>query len=290
VFPARVVVDATGMARAVRRQMPCLSLPNEGSPFSVYMEYWADADVPPGKGIHSFAGPNVWTAEYPGYWIVGIGHPGPLDRARSLHQAWVRKHLPGKKKVLRAVTGVIPYSFSPATLVDGGVLVVGDAAATNKPFNGEGISSGMNLVEVAAGVMPAAVEAGGSRGALWEINRRYFPDQGAKFGFLRAMGLCLQELEEEDLNAAFRAGIINGEDLRQTFLQYEVRKPLRKWLGPAARMAGTGRPALKYFRAVLRAGRLARLLKHYPAEAGFPRWEEKYRKQVAGFGSGGRDA
>ena len=273
------------MARAVRRHVPAFSLPCEGTPFSVYMEYWARADVPPGPGIHSFAGPNVWTAEYPGYWIVGIGQPRPMDETRAMHAAWVARHLPGKKEVLRSVTGVIPYSFSPATLVDDGVLLIGDAAATNKPFNGEGISSGMDLVSTAADLLPAGVQSGGGRSALWGINQRYFPDQGAKFALLRAMGMSLQGFEEEDINAAFEAGFMNGEDLRQTFLEYEVRKPPARWLAPAVRMARKGPPARKYFKAVLRAARLGSLLKRYPEEARFGPWERKYRKQVAALSS-----
>jgi flavin-dependent dehydrogenase len=280
---APVVADATGMARAVRRHVPAFSLPREGTPFSVYMEYWADAEAPPGTGIHSFAGPNVWTAEYPGYWIVGIGQPRPMEETRAMHAAWVREHLPGKRKLLRSVTGVVPYSFSPATLVDDGVLLLGDAAATNKPFNGEGISSGMTLVGTAAGLLPAAVEAGGGRRALWEINRSYFPDQGAKFALLRAMGLALQGFDEGDINAAFETGLMNAEDLRQTFLEYEVSKAPAQWLRPAYRMVRKGRPALKYSRALLRAARLGSLLKRYPAEADFGAWEQRYRKQVAAF-------
>jgi flavin-dependent dehydrogenase len=282
---ATVVVDATGMARAVRRHVPAFSLPSEGTPFSVYMEYWTGAETPPGDGIHSFVGHNAWTARYPGYWIVGIGQPRPMAETRVFYDAWVRRAFPGRKEILRSVTGVIPYAFSPATMVEHGVLLVGDAAATNKPFSGEGISSGMHLVELAAGVLPGAVAAGGSRRALWTINRQYFPDQGAKFAMLRAMGFSLQELDEEDLNAAFDAGLMNGEDLRQTFLKNEVRKPPWQWLGPALRMAGQGRSAWKYFRAVLRATRLARLLKQYPAEDRFPRWEQQYRQRVAAFGS-----
>jgi len=281
VLRAPVTVDATGMARAVRRRVPAFALPREGTPFSVYMEYWARADSPPGEGIHSYAGANAWTARYPGYWIVGMGQPRPMAETRALHAAWVARHLPGDREVVRSVTGVVPYAFSPATLVDHGVLVLGDAAATNKPFNGEGISSGMHLAAMAAEVMPGAVEQGGGRAALWPVNRRYFPDQGAKFALLRAMGLRLQEMGPDDLDAAFDAGLMNGEDLRQTFLEYEVRKPPWRWLGPAARLAVRGRPARAYLRAAVEAGRLARLCRRYPAEEGFPAWEAQYRQRVA---------
>jgi len=288
---APVVVEATGMARSVGRHVPAFVLPGEGTPFSVYMEYWTNAEFPPGDGIHSYAGANAWTARYPGYWIVGMGQPRPLAETRALFAAWVRRRLPGKKEVLRAVTGVIPYTFPSATMVDHGVVLVGDAAATNKPFNGEGISSGMHLAELAAEVLSGgAVEAGGGRGALWTVNRRYYPDQGAKFAFLRAMGLSLQEMTEEDLTAAFDAGLMNGDDLRQTFLEYEVRKPARQWVGPLLRLAGKGRPAFTYSRAVLRASRLARLLRQYPDEPSFPPWEARYREMVAALGRAGRGA
>ena len=115
---AQVIVDATGMARVVRRKVPGFQLPEEARPFSVYMEDWTDMNTIPGKGIHSFAGSNVWTAEYPDYWIVGVGQPRSMEETKALHASWVHSRLPGKKKVLQTVTGVIPYSFSPGTLVD----------------------------------------------------------------------------------------------------------------------------------------------------------------------------
>jgi len=280
-YRARVVVDATGLARAVRSRVAAFHHPGEDSGFSVYMEYWRNAQNPPGEGIHSYLGRNAWTARYPDYWIAGMGRPGSPEETIRAYRDWVKVQFPGNQEVIRGVRGTIPYAFSPPTFVDHGVLILGDAAATNKPHNGEGISSSLVLARIAAEVLPRAVASGATRAALWEINRCYFTGEGSRFAFLRAMGFSLLEQPEEELNAAFEIGLVNGEDLSQVFVDHRVSKPLTRWLGPLARLLPRGRMAARYGRAVFRAARLAGLLDQYPAEEGFPAWRRDYEKQIA---------
>lgn len=282
-YTAAVVVDATGMARAVRRHVPTFQLPVEGIPFSVYMEYWREAELPPGRGIHSFLGPNAWTAEYPGYWIVGMGQPKPMEKTVADHAEWVVRHLPGNREVIRNVKGTIPYSFFPPTLVDQGVLLIGDAAATNKPFNGEGISSGMSLVRIAADVLPGAVAQGGTRRSLWEINRRYFSDTGSKFALLRSMGFSLLNQTDKELAEAFEIGLINSRDLQQTFLHYKVEKPVSQWIVPLMKLLRRQKMAATYAVALFHATRFSRLFQQYPAENEFPAWRDRYLKRLSSF-------
>jgi flavin-dependent dehydrogenase len=283
-YRAPVTVDATGLVRSLRRQVPGLDFPGAHRQFNVYMEYWSDADTPPPDGIHSYLGPNTWTARYPGYWIAGMGRELPLDRLKAEHALWFGDLYPGKKKLQRAVTGAIPYAFAPPTLVTDGLLVLGDAAATNKPFNGEGIASGMIPARLAADVLPSAVKAGGSRVALWEINRRYYTDQGAKFAFLLAMGHGLLSLTEDEVMAAFDAGLISAEDLRQTFYNYTVQRPILEWAMPLARLSRRVGVVRKYGAALLRAVQIARHVEKYPTARDFPVWATKYRKLVGHFG------
>jgi len=279
-YRGRVVVDATGLARTVRRCVPAFRHPGEDSVFSVYMEYWRNAETPPGEGIHSYMGRNAWTARYPGYWIAGMGRPGSPEETIRAYRDWVKVRFPGNREVIRGVRGTIPYAFSPATFVDHGVLILGDAAATNKPHNGEGISSSLVLARIAAEVLPAAVASGATRAALWEINRRYFAGEGARFAFLRAMGFSLLEQPEEEINAAFDIGLVNGDDLSRVLVDHQVRKPLARWLGPLARLLPRGRMAGRYGRSVFRAARLARLCGQYPAERDFPAWRREYEEQL----------
>ena len=283
-FHAPVVIDATGAARAVRRFVPSMAFAGDDASFSVYMEYWADPENAPAEGLHSFMGSNAWTAKYPDYWIVGMGRPLPLEKTKAEHAAWVERNIPGKKRLLKTVSGIIPYAFPPATLVDDGVLVLGDAAATNKPFSGEGISSGMALAKIAAESFPEAVETGGSRLSMWEINIKYYTDIGAKFAFLRAMGLALMSLSDDDLNAAFDMGLFDGNDLRQTFLEYKVTKPIYKWLPAFARLIRNRPLAKKYISAFLSARKVAKLFEDYPSDFTFPRWFADFNKVMAACG------
>ena len=282
-FLAPVVVDATGTARALRRHIPVFQLPLEGLPFSVYMEYWSKADSLPGRGIHSYLGPNAWTAQYPDYWIVGMGQPKPMEKTVADHAEWVARHLPGDREIIRSVKGTSPYSFFPPTMVDQGVLLIGDAAATNKPFNGEGISSGMALVRIAAEVLPKAVAQGGTRRSLWEINRRYFSDIGSKFAFLRSMGFSLLDQTDKELAEAFEIGLLNGRDLQQTFVHYKVDKPLSQWVVPLTRLLRRRKMAGRYAAALFHAARMARMVEHYPVEDDFPAWRDRYVRLISSF-------
>jgi flavin-dependent dehydrogenase len=281
-YRAPVVVDATGLARTLRRESPAMSLHQGDRDFCVYMEYWTDPQNPPADGLHSYTGLNAWTAKYPGYWVVGIGRPAPLKETKAAHAAWVRERLPGDKRVQRAVIGEIPYAYSPPSLVDDGLVVVGDAAAANKPFSGEGVASGMALARLAAEEIPRAVAAGGSRGALWEINRRYFVDQGAKFAFLRAMGLGLMSLSADELNYTFEIGMVAPDDLRQTFLDYHVEKSPLEWAPPILRLVRRPTLAAKYAAAIARAARLSQLYKAFPAEKDFEPWRRKLLRALGG--------
>lgn len=285
-FFAPVVVDATGLARAVRHHVPSMNEPGGDRCFRVHMEYWENPEPALPDGIHSYMGANAWTARYPGYWIVGMGKPIAAEQLKILHAQWVDAHYPIKHRLQRVVDGMIPYAFPPATLVDDGILVLGDAAGTNKPFNGEGIASGMVLARLAAEVLPGAVKAGGTRAALWEINRRYFTGQGAKFAFLQAMGFSLLTLNDAELNTAFDIGLITARDLQQTFYQYEVKKPLTEWLLPIAKLTQRSAMAKKYAAAFAKALRIGKLFANYPAPDRFAKWRERYRQWVVPLQNG----
>lgn len=279
-YRAPIVVDATGLARVVRRHLPAMAFPGDQRFFSVYLEYWKNASQPLPMGIHSYLGLNAWTAGYEGSWGIGIGQPASLEATQRMHADFVRCHYPGQKTLVETVAGVVPYAYSPPTFVDDGVVVVGDAGATNKPFNGEGIPTGMALAKIATDIIPQAVQEGGSRESLWEINRRYNADQGAKFAFLHAMGEALLAIPLDDLTWCYRRGLVTSEDLRQTFLDYEVTKKPGELLGMAATLLRRPGLAYHYGRAVAQASRVSALLKRYPTADDFPRWRRRFLQAI----------
>jgi len=279
-YRAPVVVDASGLARVVRRHIPAMAFPGDQKFFTVYLEYWDNSAHQRHLGIHSYAGLNGWTAAYDGSWGIGIGQPASLEATKRLHADFAAKYYPGSKTVLETIAGVVPYAYSPPTFVDEGVVVLGDAGATNKPFNGEGIPSGSALAKIAAEIIPAAVKAGGTRESLWEINRRYNADQGAKFAFLHAMGETLLSLTLEDLTWTYRCGMVTAEDLRQTFLDYEVQKRPAELLAMAGKLLRRPGLAYRYGRAIAKASRVSALVKHYPTPNDFPRWRQRFLRTI----------
>ncbi|HPM76532.1 MAG TPA: hypothetical protein PK961_05530, partial [bacterium] len=157
---------------------------------------------------------------------------------------------------------------------------LGDAGATNKPFNGEGIPSGSALAKIAAEIIPAAVKAGGTRESLWEINRRYNANQGAKFAFLHAMGETLLSLTLDDLTWTYRCGMVTAEDLRQTFLDYEVHKKPAELLAMAGKLLRRPGLAYRYGRAIAKASQVSALVKNYPTPDDFPRWRQRFLRTI----------
>ncbi len=280
-YRAPIVVDASGCAGVIRKHVPAMLFPGDDFAFNVYMEYWSNADPPLEDGIHSYVEHQSWTAKYPGYWIVGMGRPFPLPRVKELHKKWGKSEFACKKKVERRVSGVVPYAFSPPTFVDDGVLLLGDAAGTNKPFNGEGIASGMLLVKLAAEVIADAVRAGGTRSSLWEINRRYNADLGAKFAFIRAMGFGTMSLTPAEQTATFEMGLATAEDMRQTFTEYAVKRPAHKWIGPFLRLASRPRLAAKFMVMTINAAKISAHVRNFPPESTFALWNKKYRDMAA---------
>ncbi len=280
-FRAPIVVDASGALGAVRRHIPSMAFSHREMAFSVYMEYWSDPDPTLDESIHSYLEHQAWTAKYPSYWIVGMGRPLPITQTKKLFAEWAKQQFKVKKKVLRRVTGTIPFAFSPPTFVDDGVLVLGDAAATNKPFNGEGIASGMHLPKLSSEHIASAVRDGGSRSSLWEINRQYYGDIGAKFTFLRAMALETLRLTTKERSATFELGLLTAEDLRQTFTQYEVKRPPALWLAPLLRLARNPLLAKKFGTMIFKSTQITKHVRHYPSESKFSEWAKTYRKMAA---------
>jgi flavin-dependent dehydrogenase len=279
-FRATVTIDATGVARTLRRKIPSMNFPGDDYAMSVYMEYWRDAEIKPDDGLHSHLGCSGWTCRYPDYWIVGIGQTDSPSNTLKAHAKFSDRLYPGKREIVDRVTGRIPYAPAPPTFVEDGLLLLGDAAATNKPFSGEGIASGMALALIASEELPGAVRNGGSKKDLWEINRRYFTTQGAKFGFIHTMGISLLNMTEEELNSAFKIGLIQGEDLRQTFIDYEVKKPVMQWAGPVLRLLTRGRMARKYIVAAARAAKVAKAMEKFPTVQGHEAWTRKYLRML----------
>lgn len=227
---ARLVVDASGLAGAVRTRLPegfgvenapvpagkclyvCLELRNE-----------IPEGLPTGSNGYMFH-KAFWNKSYGDDVVLGIGQPISFDYAWEKHREWREEYFGDPGKVIGRRQGAIPFTRTPFSLVGNGFMLVGDAANQNKPFSGEGVTSGFVAVMIAVDVASRSLKTDDtSRANLWDYNVRYQRDQGAKFAANLAQLPTVAELPREDINYLFRKGVIfSSEDFEELYDKYEI--------------------------------------------------------------------
>jgi digeranylgeranylglycerophospholipid reductase len=291
---ARLVVDATGLAAAVRTKLPQeFGVENTPVPAGdclfVCLEFRDEipAGQPSGSNSYMFH-KAFWNKSYGEGAILGIGQPNSFEFAWQKQREWREEYFGNPGKVLQKRQGVIPYHRPPFSLVGNGFMVIGDAANQNKPFSGEGVTSGFTACRIAAEIAAASLKSGTvSQEALWPYNVRYFRGQGAKFAGGLAQLPVVAELSRKDVNYLFHHNIIfSSPDFEELNRDYEIRmgtgKLIKVGLGLiwGALVGQFSWNSLTKFLSV--SGKAGRIKEHYlkfPASlADFPAWEAKARQ------------
>ena len=112
--------------------------------------------------------------------------------------------------------GLCLVGRSPAGLVTGGFVSIGDSACQTIPMTGCGAGGAMVGGKLAAEVVLAAAREGrNDLKALWPYNWKWFVEskRGANYAALTAMRTILQSLTHEDLSFLFQKDIFSGEML-----------------------------------------------------------------------------
>jgi digeranylgeranylglycerophospholipid reductase len=227
---ARLVIDASGIQGAVRTRMP-RSIWFESEPLSdddtifVYMETWRGLESKLVPGVNSFPYYIGWCAPGPGDTnIVGVGMGVSHEAAKRRHREML-EHIPLKGEVVGSTRGRIPYRRPPYSLVDNCLMVVGDAACMNKPFSGEGVTSGFAGCDALLRAAVASLESDDlTRDGLWRYNVEYFRGQGAAFAFLTAVLPALMAVSEAEMETFFSLpGLLTEEGALTLQREYEVK-------------------------------------------------------------------
>lgn len=286
---AKLIVDASGLAAAVRTRLPKNfavekdPVPPEDCLFvCLELRDKIPEGFPTGSNSYLFH-KAFWNKSYGDGAILGIGQPRSFEYAWQKHREWREEYFGDPGKVSARRQGVIPYHRSPLSLVENGFMVIGDAANQNKPFSGEGCTSGFTAATIAAEVALKALKKGKvSRDTLWEYNLRYFRGQGAKFAAGLAQLPAVAELTRKDVNYLFKHNIIfSSADFEEMNFNYEIRMPSSKLIKIGAILLWgvlTGQfkaASLKTFLSASgKAGKLKALYLKYPqSPAGFRVWE-----------------
>jgi flavin-dependent dehydrogenase len=286
---ARLVVDASGLAAAIRTRLPAsFGVENQRVPpddcFFVCLEFRTAVPLGFPAGSNSYMLHKAfWNKSYGDDVILGIGQPHSFEYAWAKHKEWREEYFGDPGTVQKRRQGVIPYHRPPFSLVGDGFLIIGDAANQNKPFSGEGVTSGFTACRIAAEVAVDAIKKGDcSRETLWPYNVRYFRGQGAKFASGLAQLPAVAGLTRRDVNYLFRHNIIFcSADFEELSLNYEIKMGMGKLIHIALGLVWGvvtwefGFSSLKKFLSVSsKAGRLKSHYLLYPdSPSNFPAWQ-----------------
>lgn len=239
---AKIIVDATGSSGMLRRQLPSSSPIDRVIDKQDMMVAWRSILETP---EHTFETPNIleiyWNQNQTpgGYtWVfpqghhrvnIGLGllnlpgHRGPRD----IFDNFVKTKWDFMKKKLDIIDssgGMAPMRRPIDTLVDDNFILVGDAACQVNPVHGGGIGPSM-LGGALAGISASeALDANDtSIGSLWSYNTRYMESYGVKQAALDIFKVFLLSVTNEEINFAFRKGIIKGSDLLSVSITGEMK-------------------------------------------------------------------
>jgi flavin-dependent dehydrogenase len=290
---ARLVVDATGINAEVRTRLPA-SFGVETDPIRDSDRLFVCLEYREGTGDTCPTGSNFYPF-HKAFWnlgpgkqvILGIGQPNGYEYAWQKHREWREEYFGDPGRVVWRGQGTTPFRRSPFSLVGDGFLAVGDAAFQNKPFNGEGVTSGFAACRVAEQVINTALKKGdATRVTLWPYNTRWFRGIGALFSAGLAQLPATAELSRKDVDFLFHHGIIfTSRNFEELNLHFEMPIDTNATIAMGLKMAGGvlgGRFSSNSLRRLLSVSGLAGKIKvhyeQYPGEpAGFPEWERTAR-------------
>ena len=291
-FFGKLIVDASGISGAVR-----VSLPDDYGveTFSVgtdelfyvilYYIKWLGKDSISDEGWTFF---KTWIAPSPeGDAILGIGQPLSYENGERVLKKFLDIIKIPKYEVVKEERGSTPYRRPPYSFVADNFLCIGDSGCLTKPFSGEGITSGYTEAKIALEVVEKALKANDiSTSALWDINVRYFRDQGAKFAGMLAQIPAAANVTMKENEYLFKKDVIfSAEDFTSMHRDFELHIPTKKLIRIALILVWgivTGRYSIQSFRSLLKsmeiAGNIREHYENYPDNPEFfARWEKKAR-------------
>lgn len=146
--------------------------------------------------------------------ILGIGACNSFDYAESVYKSFEEAISLPEHEIQYFEKGTTPYCRCPYSFVADNFIATGDAACLTKPLNGEGVTSSMVHMEIAAKILGKALNKGRTRKEdLWEINTLYNKAQGADFCFLRTVLTKAVCAKKEEWEYFFQNDIIFSEPL-----------------------------------------------------------------------------
>ncbi|MEM2376877.1 MAG: digeranylgeranylglycerophospholipid reductase [Sulfolobales archaeon] len=234
---SKVVVDASGNARALVRSLPrSWPINEELDPSDANVAYreirvlkkpvenpevlriYVNNEVAPG-GYWWFFPYSMMN----GYVNVGLGVRGDLKgyHPKELLYKYIFSRPEFKdSSVVEAGGALVPTRRPVASLVWNGVAVIGDAAYVVNPVHGGGKGSSMISAKCVSEAIQDALEVGSfSAKHLWRANICFMTRYGGKQGALDIFRYFLQKLSNDDLEFSISKKLVSGNELNDVSLR-----------------------------------------------------------------------
>lgn len=228
ILKSKIVIDATGIAAAVRTKLPSdwwvsESIPKED--LNVTYREIIEGDINDIEEnlahiyINSVVAPGGYWWLFPkgnGVYNIGLGVQWKNEvNPKINYEKFVRSRLQKSiNTIIHAGGGLVPTRRPIPCMVWNGFVVIGDAAATANPVHGGGIGSAMISAKSAAKIVTNALSKGDcSIENLWEYHTLYHKMYGAKQASLDVLRIFIQHLDNKDFNFIFKSNLVAGEDV-----------------------------------------------------------------------------
>jgi len=285
---AKLVVDASGVACAVRSTLPEnygveTWTYNSTNRFFVILHYikWLEPDEP-----HPVSG-NTWPYYFvffdPGYMgeklenaIMGIIGPESFEKTEAIMEEFLESGIVAPFELIKKEYCSFPLTLPPYSLVADGFFCAGDSAATMNPIAARGIPETWHLCKNTENIFDAVLKSGEyvSRERLWEVNVKHFRGEGAELASVYMLSSFIHVFKEKELNFLFQKllPILNPPDAEEEAT--EIKLSAGKILKVIAKVLGgifTGKLSIRRIFKVIKisrnAGKLKKHYKNYPETA-----------------------
>lgn len=283
----KLVVDCSGTSSAARKKLPNTygvdNSPLTDKDFFFVILRYVNYNNPKDYVNNSKGWPyyKTWEAPQadPTGSIIGIGASKSFEFGEEVYKEFEKSIKLPDYTLDHIEKGITPYIQSLYSFVGDNFLVTGDAACLTKPNNGEGITSAMVHMDIAAKIADIALKEDDlSKEKLWQINVDYNRGQGADFAFMRPILIKAVASAKDEFEYYFKKDIIFSE-------KFLSGKPMKTWdfIQMGCRLiAGVinGKISKKTFRSLkegIKLGsELSKLYRAFPQNiAEFETWKQK---------------
>lgn len=289
---AKVTIDATGIAAALRSRLPegfdIEKNVSKRDLMACYREIRSNVELEEGY-CQIYLNQSISPGGY--FWVfprsggkVNVGLGIQASKKGSHPKTQLYNHvlrLPFLKDstLLIAGGGYVPTRRPLDCFVENGLIIVGDAACMVNPIHGGGIGPSMFSGKLAGEISSDAIMRDDvSKRGLWQYNIDYMKGYGAKQAGLDIFRIFIQEITDDELNYGMKNRLVKESDI----LRASMDGDLKLSITDKAERAFRNIRRLEFLNRLREVTKNMRKMKNhflnYPSIEEFPAWRKQIKK------------